>query len=49
MIPWPGGVLDATRYRSFCPQFDHDSNLVVGNEDCLYLNVYTPVLPGNIL
>ena len=38
----PGGRLDATQYKSFCPQFDHDKNTVVGNEDCLYLNVFTP-------
>ncbi|XP_047480395.1 esterase E4-like [Penaeus chinensis] len=45
--PWPGGRLDATQHRPFCPQYDHDANQVVGDEDCLFLNVYTPFLPGH--
>ncbi|XP_042868542.1 esterase E4-like [Penaeus japonicus] len=44
---WPGGYLDATRFRSFCPQYDTESKRVLGKEDCLYLNVYTPYLPGS--
>ncbi|KAK4310490.1 hypothetical protein Pmani_016403 [Petrolisthes manimaculis] len=37
--------LDATRYQSPCPQYDYLSGRVVGEEDCLYLNVFTPILP----
>jgi para-nitrobenzyl esterase len=38
------GVLDATELRSYCPQLDPFSGTgtVVGNENCLFLNVYTP-------
>lgn len=46
---WPGGFLDATRFRSFCPQYDTESKRVLGKEDCLYLNVFTPYLPGEPL
>ncbi|KAK8384665.1 hypothetical protein O3P69_014321 [Scylla paramamosain] len=42
---WAGGYLDATQYRPFCPQYDPNTRQVLGEEDCLYLNVYTPVLP----
>ncbi|CAL4120690.1 unnamed protein product, partial [Meganyctiphanes norvegica] len=44
--PLSGGRLDATHFRAVCPQFDPDTDQVVGDEDCLYLNVYTPFLPG---
>lgn len=43
---WVGGYLDATQYRPFCPQYDPDARQVLGEEDCLYLNVYTPLLPS---
>lgn len=42
---WPD-VLNATIFGSSCPQFDRISLSVVGNEDCLYLNIYTPSLPA---
>ncbi|KAL7640321.1 UNVERIFIED_CONTAM: hypothetical protein RMT77_008585 [Armadillidium vulgare] len=44
--PWERDRLDATKFKSFCPQYDHDKNSVLGNEDCLYLNIFTPYLPG---
>ncbi len=36
------GVLQATKFGSECPQFN-SSKVVVGSEDCLFLNVYTPL------
>ena len=35
-------VREATAYAPMCPQRDVVSGNVVGNEDCLYLNVWTP-------
>ncbi|KAI1292264.1 Venom carboxylesterase-6 [Halotydeus destructor] len=39
-------ILSATAYKNACPQFD---SLVreLGDEDCLYLNVYTPEIRAN--
>ncbi|KAF2899701.1 hypothetical protein ILUMI_06473, partial [Ignelater luminosus] len=41
--PWTG-ILDASKPHSICPQIDvlFNDYVVKGNEDCLYLNVYTP-------
>jgi para-nitrobenzyl esterase len=36
------GIFQATAPGSECPQLN-PSNVVVGNEDCLFLNVYTPL------
>jgi para-nitrobenzyl esterase len=36
------GLLDASRFGSICPQVFADPNKVFGNEDCLFLNIYTP-------
>jgi len=41
MKPWPG-VWNASSPGSKCIQYDHSSYLIEGDEDCLYLNVYTP-------
>lgn len=41
MKPWVG-VWNATIPGSNCIGFDHASFKVIGQEDCLYLNVYTP-------
>lgn len=38
-------IRDGTKDCNFCAQFDKNSGSVVGDEDCLYLNVYTPKLP----
>lgn len=42
-VPWKG-VLDATKQHAICPQMNvYEENFnISGNEDCLYLNVYTP-------
>lgn len=40
------GVRSATETPNMCPQllFNED---VIGNEDCLYLNVYSPIVNFN--
>ncbi|CAG9818108.1 unnamed protein product, partial [Phaedon cochleariae] len=47
------GILNATQNIKTCNQFyllpaseKTEANKVVGTEDCLILNVYTPVVPG---
>ncbi|PSN39205.1 Venom carboxylesterase-6 [Blattella germanica] len=47
--PWEG-VLNATQYASLCTQRSvfAKQEEVVGNEDCLYLNVFTPKVNGNL-
>lgn len=39
--PWDG-IRDGTKDCNVCAQFDKDEKGVKGDEDCLYLNVYTP-------
>ncbi|KAK5646895.1 hypothetical protein RI129_005359 [Pyrocoelia pectoralis] len=41
------GTLNATQPHNVCPQinFYDTENPIIGNEDCLYLNVYTPWIP----
>jgi para-nitrobenzyl esterase len=41
VAPWRS-VLDATELHAFCPQFVPPFNVLMGQEDCLYLNVWTP-------
>jgi len=38
------GTYDATYHRSICPFFSLIHQDMFGEEDCLFLNVYTPVL-----
>ncbi|KAL1006979.1 hypothetical protein UPYG_G00080110 [Umbra pygmaea] len=43
------GVADASRFRSMCPQVRplSENGRIMGQEDCLYINVWTPTLkPG---
>nr|AJP62553.1 carboxylesterase [Oxya chinensis] len=44
--PW-SGVRDATREGSVAPQLDAATGAYIGDEDCLFLNVYTPALPSD--
>ncbi|KAF5307857.1 hypothetical protein FQR65_LT06589 [Abscondita terminalis] len=40
------GILNATELHPVCPQlssYSNDEVVVVGNEDCLFLNIYAPV------
>lgn len=41
MEPWLG-VWNASMPGNKCIQYDHVSYSVQGDEDCLYINVYTP-------
>ncbi|XP_057380570.1 venom carboxylesterase-6-like [Daphnia carinata] len=45
---WQGSILDATREAPKCVQFNSivQGGVVLGQEDCLYLNVYVPQLNG---
>ena len=38
------GEINATRWGAPCPQVGKDGS-VIGSEDCLFLNVFTPALP----
>jgi carboxylesterase type B len=46
-VPWQG-VKNATQFGNACPQFDVITKKFIGEEDCLYLNVYTPVIKNVI-
>lgn len=38
------GDVNATQYGQPCPQPDSEG-FIVGSEDCLWLNIYTPQMP----
>lgn len=40
--PWVN-ELDVSSFSPVCPQWDSDAEVVIGEEDCLYLNVWTPI------
>lgn len=40
------GVRDATGYGEVCFQYDIFLQAVMGSEDCLTMNIYTPQLPS---
>ncbi len=40
------GVADATAYGATCAQWNPSNGGVIGSEDCLTLNVWTPALPS---
>ncbi|XP_068084714.1 esterase FE4 [Anabrus simplex] len=44
--PW-NGTLEALQEGNRCKQIDDDRRLSGTDEDCLFLNVYTPELPGS--
>uniref|UniRef100_A0A1B6D1F0 Carboxylesterase type B domain-containing protein n=1 Tax=Clastoptera arizonana TaxID=38151 RepID=A0A1B6D1F0_9HEMI len=44
--PWVG-ILFATEKRPVCLQYDQFTNVMIGDEDCLYLDIYTPSVPVN--
>ncbi|XP_014285496.1 carboxylic ester hydrolase [Halyomorpha halys] len=42
------GIRNAASMGPICIQYTGNSSAeIIGNEDCLYLNVYTPILPWN--
>lgn len=45
--PWLG-VWNASAPGSKCIQYDHSSYEIQGDEDCLYVNVYTPLV-GDVI
>lgn len=43
------GLLDATKASPICYQWDYAKSMAKGQEDCLYLNVYTPKISNSSL
>lgn len=38
------GEIDATKYGPPCLQIHSNTRKIIGSEDCLFLNVYTPLV-----
>lgn len=45
----PGITTHATASGPQCAQYDSTSDSVVGSENCLFLNVFTPYVPGGVV
>lgn len=43
------GVWNASAPGSKCIQYDHPGYSIQGDEDCLYVNVYTPTVSGQVI
>lgn len=41
-MPWLD-IYDAFEFGSECIQYDSGSNKIIGDENCLFLNVYVPI------
>ncbi|GAB6023202.1 hypothetical protein CHUAL_008022 [Chamberlinius hualienensis] len=44
---WPQGEFIADKYGPPCPQWDTYTGNIIGDENCLTLNVFTPKMPDN--
>jgi carboxylesterase type B len=38
------GIRNATQYGNNCLQYDRMKKKVIGSEDCLFLNIFRPVV-----
>lgn len=41
---WSPGILDATKQKSGCYEYNKMAKKVEGSDDCLFLNIYTKSL-----
>lgn len=45
--PWTG-IKEAKEFGNSCGQVDFFSHQIIGSDDCLYLNVYTPTIDASL-
>lgn len=45
--PWKPATLDCTAEKSVCPQLASLGGIVIGSEDCLYLDIYAPPMANS--